>query len=46
MSSFNYIKLRLPICEMWCDIFQLFRSLILFYRWSMYQTFRTASKIK
>jgi len=23
-------KLRLPICEIWCEIFQLFRSLVYF----------------
>jgi len=24
------IKLRLPICEIWCDIYQLFRSFVYF----------------
>jgi len=24
------LKLRLPICEIWCEIFQLFRSFIYF----------------
>jgi len=24
------LKLRLPICEIWCEIYQLFRSLVYF----------------
>jgi len=41
------IKLRLPNCEIRCEIYEVFRSLVCFILpFLMYETFRTESKIK